>query len=366
MPHGPETFLPPLLDPETGEEAAFLYEPYLQSARDPNTRLSIPTYGSWEITDLLVKQYPPLFHAAANVPSFMRAMATMPNLEHLKVSCPGQEPSQRYRRSIVDYALISLRIAVEKSKLLALECLSLLSVHPSAVFYLNPLTGFGATPASMRRWKQIQKFDCEMDSIALGYPIDHLKHLHAYLQNFASTAREFRFRWLGTKGPCPLSLGAEACLEASSPKQACPKTCHLALRPLQFTRLRVMEVENTILSASQIAAFITANRHTLRDFNFENTHLRSGTWDEALAPLTRISGSEKWKQKSEEVMDVPIMLSPIDMEQESLNRVWDEHVRSRREKSLQGALHRAGAKGRELLFGTEEHWRKFLGGWNWR
>jgi len=366
IPHGPETFLPPLLDPVTGEEATFIYEPHLESSREIASRLSGPTYGSWEMTDMLVKQYPPLFHAAANVPSFIRALSAIPHLKHLKVSCPGQEPSQRYRRSIVDYALISLRIAVERSKLTALKILSLLSVHPSAVFYLNPLMGFGASPSSGKRWRQIGELRIEMDTISLGYPADHLKLLHSYLQIFASTVKEFRFRWRGAKGPCPLSLGTETCLETHSPKLACPKTCHLALRPLRFQRLRVMEVENTMLDASQISSFITTHRHTLRDFNFEDTHLRKGTWDEALAPLTRISGSDKWKQNSEEVMDVPIMLSPVDFEQEQLNKVWDDHMRSRSSKPLHGALHRAGAKGRELLFGTEEHMKRFLSGFSWR
>lgn len=366
IPHGPETFLPPLLDPLTGEETGFIYEPYITSTKDSTSRLSVPTYGSWEITDLLVKQYPPLFHAAANVPSFIRALSAVPNLTHLKVSSPGQEPSQRYRRSIVDYALISLRIAVERSKLTALKTLSLLSIHPSAVFYLNPLMGFGASPSSVRRWRQVRELRIEMATIALGVPADHLKFLHSYLHMFCSTIKEFRFRWLGSKGPCPLSLGTESCLETSSPNQACPRTCHLALRPLQFQRLKVMEVENTMIDASQISSFITSHRHTLRDFNFEDTHLRKGTWDEALAPLTRISGSDRWKQNSEEVMDVPLMLSPVDFEQEQLNKVWDDHIRSRSSKPLHGALHRAGAKGRELLFGTEEHMKKFLSGFSWR
>ena len=126
IPHGPETFLPPLLDPITGEETTFIYEPYVIATRDSASRRSIPMYGSWEMTDMLVKQYSPLFHAAANVPSFIRALSAIPNLKHLKVSCPGQEPNQRYRRGIVDYALISLRIAIERCKLPLLDTLSLL------------------------------------------------------------------------------------------------------------------------------------------------------------------------------------------------------------------------------------------------
>ncbi|MCJ1454126.1 hypothetical protein MMC28_004476 [Mycoblastus sanguinarius] len=360
MPHGPETFLPPLLDPVTGEETALIYEPYTQSTKDSASRLSVPTYGSWEMTDMLVKQYSPLFHAAANVPSFIRAFSAIPNLKHLKISCPEQEPNQRYRRSIVDYALISLRIAVERSKLSSLDTLSLLSVHPGATLYLNPIMGFGATPSSVKRWKQIHKLTIYMDMVCMSHPTDHLKLLHSYLHLFASTLTKFKFRWQGAKGPCPLSLGNEPCLQASSPRLACPKRCHLALRPLRFDRLRDMEVDNTILDASQISSFINTHRRTLRDFNFENTHLRSGTWDEALSPLTRISGDDKWKEKSEEVMDVPIIFSPMDFEQEQLNKVWNDHMKVRSSKPLHEVLHKAGAKGRELLWGTEEHMRKFL------
>lgn len=363
MPHGPETFLPPILDPVTGEEATFIYEPYTQSPKDSASRLCVPTYGSWEMTDMLVKQYSPLFHAAANVPSFIRAFSAISNLKHLRICCPGQEPEQRYRRSIVDYALISLRIAVERSKLTALDTLSLVSVHPGATLYLNPALGFGARPNSVKRWKQIRNLSIRMDSIPFtpGSPADHLKMLHSYLQLFSSSLRQFKFRWRGAKGPCPLSLGMESCLQKDSPTLACPRRCHLALRPLRFEKLRDMEVENILLDASQISTFITGHRHTLREFNFEDTRLRSGTWDDALAPLTRISGSEKWKEKSEEVMDVPLVLSPVGLEAEQMKKVILDHSRPRSSKPLYGGWQKAGAKSRELFWGTTpDHMRKFL------
>ncbi|MCJ1266608.1 hypothetical protein MMC22_006493 [Lobaria immixta] len=362
MPHSAETFLPPLLDPLTGEEATFIYEPYTQSPKDSASRLSVPTYGSWEMTDLLVKQYSPLFHAAANVPSFIRAFSAISNLKHLRISCPGQEPEQRYRRSIVDYALISLRIAVERSNLTAVDTLSLMSVHPGATLYLNPVLGFGARPNSVKRWKQIRKLSIRMDSIPFtpGFPHDHLKMLHSYLQLFSSSLRQFKFRWRGAKGPYPLSLGMESCLQNDSPTLACPRRCHLALRPLRFEKLRDMEVENIVLDASQISSFITGHRHTLREFNFEDTRLRSGTWDDALAPLTRISGSEKWKEKSEEVMDVPLVLSPVGLEEEQMQKVIHGHSRARSSKPLYGGWQKAGAKSRELFWGTPDHMRKFL------
>lgn len=364
MAHSPDTFLPPLLDPVTGEEVTFIYEPYTQTTRDSATRLSNPTYGSWEMTDMLVKQYSPLFHAAANVPSFIRAFSSLRNLKHLKISCPEQEAIQRYRRSVVDYALISIRIAVERSNLVSLDTLSLLSIHPGALLYLNPIMGFGVRPNSARRWKRITTLTIIMDSIPFTPypPSDHLKLLHSYLHVFASSLTDFIFRWQGVKGLSPLSLDKEVCLQEKSPELACPRRCHLALRPLKFEKLRNMEVENIVVDASQISSFITAHRHTIREFNFEDTHLRSGDWDQALTPLTRISGSEKWKEKAEEVMDVPLLLSPVGVEEKKVNEVLVDYFncKPRALRPSLGAWQKAGAKGRELFCGTPEHMRKFL------
>ena len=321
MMHTPDTFLPPLLDPVTGEEIEFVYEPYCQVNRNSNDRLSVPTYGSWEMTDLLVKQYPPLFHAAANVPSFVRALAYFPNLSHLTISTPGQEAAQRYRRSAVDYALISLRIAVERSPLRQLSSLSLISIHASAVHYLNPTMGCGALPNSIRRWRQIRSLTIQMDTIphdaSLAQPAemgtDHLKLLHAYLQTFTSSLERLIFHWYGPKGLFPLSLSSEQCLLPPSPGLACPRRCHLALRPLKFEKLAFMEVDNVTTDASQVSSFILAHRRSISEFNFEGTTLREGTWDDALAPLTRMSGSDSWKKKANEVMDVPLVLSSMDL-----------------------------------------------------
>ncbi|KAL8838391.1 MAG: hypothetical protein Q9170_002151 [Blastenia crenularia] len=364
MAHSPDTFLPPLLDPVTGEEVTFIYEPYTHTTRHSASRLSNPTYGSWEMTDMLVKQYSPLFHAAANVPSFIRAFSALRNLKHLKISCPDQETIQRYRRSIVDYALISIRIAVERSNLLLLDTLSLLSVHPGAVLYLNPIMAFGALPNSVKRWKRITNLTIVMDSIPFTPypPSDHLKHLHSYLQVFSSSLADFAFRWQGVNGLSPLSLDKEICLQQNSPEMACPRRCHLALRPLKFEKLRNMEVENIVVDASQVSSFITAHRRTIREFNFEDTHLRSGSWDQALTPLTRISGNEKWKEKAEEVMDVPLLLSPVGIEENKVNEVLVDYFncKPRTFRPSIGAWQKAGARGRELFSGTPEHMKRFL------
>ena len=361
MPHEPDTFLPPLLDCTTGEQVEFIYEPYCQINRNSADRLSNPTYGSWEMTDLLVKQYPPIFHAAANVPSFIRAFSTMDGVRHLKISCPGQEPAQRFRRDAVDYALISLRIAVERSKLIHLNQLSLLSVHPAAVQYLNPSMGLGALPNSIKRWRQIRELTVHMDTIPHGpeHTTDHLKLLHSYLQTFSSTLERLTFHWNGERGLFPLALGAEQCLVVKSPALACPSRCHLALRPLKFEKLIFMEVENVTTDASQVSSFILTHRRSISEFNFEGTSLRSGTWDDALSPLTRISGSEKWKEQAAEVMDVPLVLSPIGLEDDVVEKVIEQCFTTRCPTPLIGGWQKATAKSKGL-FGSAPHLSRFL------
>lgn len=375
MAHSAETFLPPLLDPVTGEEQIFVYTPHIQSSRISASRLSIPKYGSWEMTDLLVKQYPPLFHAATDVPSFIRAFSAMPDMTHLIISCPGQDSAQRYRRSVVDYALISVRIAAERAPLQFLNTLSLLPIHPAGVFYLRPTMGFGTLPGSVRRWTQINRLAIHMDSCPStpGTSLDHLKILHSYLGLFRPSLRTLLFRWMGTKGPCPLSFATEPCFLPSPSRNtssaACPVRSARPPEALHFPKLRYTELANAVLDATQVSAFINSHERTLHEFDFKDVVLRSGTWEEALAPLTRIS--EKWKQRAERIMEVPIMLNATglgkaEMEQ-VIGHVAKERSRPKESRILVG-LQKAGWKGRELLSVGPDHMRKLLASsvFSWR
>lgn len=260
IPHSPHSFLPPLLDlvrpqnetagaaaashpssararPNTAgsgidttaqcyydlpKERTFIYQPQLGrsssgavrggegSAANLRSRLRLPKYGSWELTDLLTRQYPPLFHAATNVPAFVRALQALPNLQRLEVACPSQEASHCFRRSAVDYALISLRIAVETVQPALLEELVLKPMHPAGLQYLSPspATGVGAGPAASRPWKRIRRLDIELESFSAIAP-DHLKLLHAYLRAFTGQLTDFNFRWIGVPGPSPFTLDTE-------------------------------------------------------------------------------------------------------------------------------------------------------------
>ena len=239
-------------------------------------------------------------------------------------------------------------MAVEQAPLSMLDTLSLDIVHPSSVFYLRPQLSIGASPASTRRWRQIKNLKMRMECPAFGdgRPTDHLKMLHSYLQAYP-LLEDLSFEWLGQKGPCPLSLSSEPCLAPGvlDCSAACPKTFAKVPRPLKLRKLRRMVLENAVLDAGQISDFIMAHRKVLREFEFENVHLRSGTWDDALAPLTRISGSESWKDKQEEVMDVPLMLSPVEDCECIPERMWEEQKKRRPFRTLR----RATTKTREVL-----------------
>ncbi|KAH0541726.1 hypothetical protein FGG08_003818 [Glutinoglossum americanum] len=322
MEHTSETFLPPLLDPVTGEERVYVYEPSVNNP-SPISRHKRPKYGSWEMSDMLIKQYNPLFHAATNIPAFIRAFKAMRDIEHLKISCPGQEPAQRYRRCSVDYALISLRIAVERAPLTNLTTLSLLPIHPAGVFYLRAMPGFGTLPNSAKRWGQIKKLAIHMDGWSFesrNGATDHLRFLHDFLAGFSANLERLFFRWKGVKGPCPFTLDSEPIFRTDRREK--PKRT-------RFKRLKQMELKNSVLDASQIDSFIRRHRRTLREFDFSEASLRSGTWDDALAYLSRMSGSDNWKKN--QVIEVPT--TPI-----SDGRPMGE----------------------ELYFGSPQHMKEFL------
>ncbi|KAH8686630.1 hypothetical protein GQ44DRAFT_780923 [Phaeosphaeriaceae sp. PMI808] len=334
MPHSVDTFLPPIIDPETGAEKKFNYEPQVQNYQVGLSKDKTPKYGSWEMQDLLIKQYPPLFHAATNVPAFVAAFSELINLTHLKVSCPGFNNAPRNSRSAVDYALISLRIAIERAPLYSFTSLSLHPIHSGGLLYLHPIHGFGSTASSAKRWGQIRYLSICMESIPFSstsirvraQSLEHLRILHAYLLTLSRSLTRFFFRWKGTRGPSPLSLDKEPCMLPIQEECMHPSMRGQVRgpRPLKFSRLRCMELENAIMDSTQISDFIHKHRRSLLEFNFEDVKLRDGDWDQALEPLTHIAGNDRWKRTQEEVMDVPIMLSPVEGEPRIMGPLLEE------------------------------------------
>ncbi|KIW08924.1 uncharacterized protein PV09_00841 [Verruconis gallopava] len=322
MPHSSETFLPPLLDPVTGEQHSFTYVPQIERPSTPTDGSRVAKYGSEEITNMLISQYPPLFHAATNIPAFIRALSYMRNIRHIVISCPGQEEPQLHRRSVVDYALISLRIAIERASLDDFEALTLESIHPAALFYLQPIHGIGSTPSSQRRWSQVEQLSVHMTSFPFDDPdrTEHLRILHAYLRAFSQNLTSLHFSWVGKQsGPSPLTLDKEPVLLQST-TDGQPAALPKALR---FPKLRYMVLNNAVMDSSQVASFISRHKKRLVEFNFEEVTLRSGDWDHALKPLRKsryaakpLSSVAQEAQYMPESMDVPCVWSPIEAEPE--------------------------------------------------
>ncbi|KAI1401652.1 hypothetical protein F4819DRAFT_457217 [Hypoxylon fuscum] len=322
FPHSDATFLPPLIHPESGREISFLYKPHTSMA----SVLERPKFANSGLGELLTDQYPPLFHAASNVPSFINAMKYLPNMRHLTIKTPGQDPRERYRRDIVDYALISLRISLERAPMKKLTKLSLSSVHPSAFIYLRHVIGFGCLPSAARRWRQIRKLHISAESWDFYGPspgLDHLKMIDDYIRDFSMSLEKLTFTWLGRKGPCPLSLAADPLFapprssqklfnEVTSPMSPLPPAP--LRKPVVFKKLRYMAVRNATMNSPQVAALVAAHQHSVREFDFENVVLiNDGSWDEALAPLiNKTTRGNRWTRHSTAtIIEAPSIHSPV-------------------------------------------------------
>lgn len=302
-----ETFLPPLIN-ASGEEEAFAYTPNASS-----TASAAAKYGSEQIADMLVKQYPPLFHSSTNVPSFVRALSALRNLREVDVSSTSTSVTEG-RRSTVDYALISLRVALERAPLPHLDTLSFSPIYPSGLLYMQPLNSLGATPASVKRWSHIRHLSIAMESSSLDKSTrsDQLKTLHNYLRTFAGSLSSFHFRWHGCKGPSPISLDSEPGIffpPQTKDRNARTYPSTKDNIAIKFTALHHVNVQNAEVDASQISAFICQHRRTLEEFKFESIKLRTGNWEQALSPLAKFKKMRKDEVKLDEKMEVPIMLS---------------------------------------------------------
>ncbi|OAA68162.1 hypothetical protein SPI_00357 [Niveomyces insectorum RCEF 264] len=315
LPHSDATFLPPLIHPVTGREISFLYTPHTCMA----SVLTRPKYANHELGDVLTQQYPPLFHAATNVPSFLNAVKHMPNIRHMTIKCPGQDPKERYRRDIVDYALISLRISIERTPLLKLSKLSLSGVHPAAFNYLRHVPGFGSHPAAARRWRQIRKLYVSVDTWDFEGPspgLDHLKIIDDYVRNMAPHLEKFSFTWLGdngsgvSRGPCPIALSGDSLFsppregpkklfnEVTGPMSPLPPAPRR--EPMHFPRLRCMTLRNATMNTPQLRDLVERHRGTVREFDFENVSLTDGgsyedAFSQLLAQVTE-RGSNVWSR----------------------------------------------------------------------
>lgn len=330
LPHSNETFLPPLVDPESGAGLNFTYTPAVQETRGK------PKFGDEGTTEILTRQWPPLFHAATNVPAFVRAFGALVNLEGLEVSCPSspspgmKDGRQRGRKGIVDFALISLRIAVERNCLNSLEKLVISPIHAQGVMFLSPVLGIGAGPSAMRRWGRIKKLEMEVECTGDEAEVKLVK---AYLRSFQRNLQELRFSWIGEKGPLPVATPMSATQTQQMPATATrplfgeqrPHPAHARHPPpnqhshqqqqqkdLHFPSLKHLELSNITCPSTDLSTFISSHRHTLEELDFQNFELTAGTWEEALQPLTSRSKQHQ-RSTQQQRGEIPIMLYPAPM-----------------------------------------------------
>jgi hypothetical protein len=89
-----------------------------------------------------------------------------------------------------------------------------------------------------------------------------------------------------------------------------------------------MRLRNAIFDASQAETFVVLHRKILHEFSFDECSLRSGTWEEVLSPLSHVHGRYKERPRvQEEVMDVPLLLSPVDTNVEAecvQSKLWED------------------------------------------
>jgi hypothetical protein len=158
LPRTMDTRLPPLIESYSGEQKGFVWKPGSAQSRDVGRSTKQPRYGDTEIAELLIRQYPPLFHAATNVQSFISTMSCLTNLQHLRVSCIGEsEPMPRRAQGtdIMEVALTSLFYAVEQATFKHLNTVTLSNIWHTDVAALSSLAR-SANPSSVKRWSNVR------------------------------------------------------------------------------------------------------------------------------------------------------------------------------------------------------------------
>ena len=185
-----DTTLPPLTDPWTGEQKAVVWKPSAAPSYDAGS--STRRYGDTEIAELLIRQYPPLFHAATNVQSFINAMSALTNLQHLRISCieaEGAIPLRAQGTDIMEIALTSLFYAVEQARFKHLDTITLSNIRRTDINALSSLT-MHTHAGSAKRWSNIRILDISMSLPSTpSIKKDQLKLLHEYIRNYKGLHR---------------------------------------------------------------------------------------------------------------------------------------------------------------------------------
>ena len=275
FPQTAESTLPPLVDPASGTEMAFTYIPRLERSNTEN-----PKYGDLATTEALTRQYPALFHASTNASAFVRALSALPNLEHLTINCPGYGPRTKGARNTVDFALMSLRFAVERINCRALQSLSLSSIEPSALQYLMPHAAYGTTPASTRIWSRIKHLTLRL--MTQGDRKEQAM-LYRYLRGFHKGLITLNICWEGQRGPFPLTCLPHTAVTKARTNRTSYKDRTAVHPSIRFARLRQLSVCNARASAAEIDALIRWNSESLQEVELQDVELTQGEWQDVFA-----------------------------------------------------------------------------------
>ncbi|RMZ02940.1 hypothetical protein D0864_03075 [Hortaea werneckii] len=275
FPQTAESTLPPLIDPNTGTEMAFTYIPRVERSNTEN-----PKYGDPATTETLTRQYPALFHASTNASAFVRALSALPNLEHLAINCPGYGSRTKGARNTVDFALMSLRFAVERINCRALRGLSLSSMEPNALQYLMPHAGYGTTPASTRVWSRIKHL-----TLRLMTQRDRKEQvmLDRYLRGFHEGLITLNILWEGQRGPFPLTGLPYAAVIKTRADRIRYKDRTAVQPSIRFARLKQLSVCNAQASAAEINALLRSNSESLQEVELQDVELTQGEWQAVFA-----------------------------------------------------------------------------------
>ncbi|KAM0714233.1 hypothetical protein Q7P37_010020 [Cladosporium fusiforme] len=122
-------------------------------------------------------------------------------------------------QTAVEDALVTLRVALECSKLSRLRAFRLTPIHAMGIIHLR-WSGFGALgPAPANKynaWQNLHTLDVQLHNpfqvqqkLSESQQVMFKKILHDYLRSFASTLKCLRFMWLDDDGPSPMILDLE-------------------------------------------------------------------------------------------------------------------------------------------------------------
>lgn len=303
MEHCEATFLPELYATD-GESNMWPWAPCKTVKSKVERTLRQPTESEqW------MEHWPPMFQAASNAYQFIRFFRYMPRLRGLTLTTSGQDSQDLYRRSAVDFAVASVRTALDNVDLQLFRRLSL-DIHPGALLSLMPTHSYVNSPRSNRLIKRIKKLKITMTSWDFEKnEKDHLKLLDSYIRSFAPSLEKLIFTWDGERGPCPVTLQSDSLInllayenrnahllfgEMTSPMSPLPE--RPAKPEINFSRLRSIKLQNASMTAQQLHDFFARHRETLRSYELNEVELKDhGDFEYVVSPLLNLEDeTSRW------------------------------------------------------------------------